>query len=216
MMQTVSRCHFCNQASPSDYRALIIGSRWIAVLARADQGSRGWIGRSFIYTKEHYNEEEVVDFLAEKHQIQMILKMAFQRLLGLSRLDVSETSSTSLHSQSSSSIPAAHPYSHIYPRYEKPVTWREYRYLDRTYRNEKDLKTKPTKAQELINEEDLVNKPLNNEQISILKTDIQIELVKMIFDKTLSNFYKPSWDQIKNAHPKQEVEDCYQRLLDAD
>ena len=210
-------CHSCIPPEKDANRMVLRTEFCIGVLRTDQHGARGWLGRSVYYVIGHLNPEEALIIAGDRMRCEMIHFMACERLLGATRGNYAEAGNKNIDEEGKpTSEPLYHhPHRHVLPRYQNVVEWRGKKFVDHTFFEPMELNPKPSEKEKILNEENEVNIPLIPEEIALLKSDIQKEFVRMIFDEKVSKIFRPKWEEIAIAYPSEEVSELYISLLNA-
>lgn len=208
-------CQSCAPPEKDASRMLLQTETCIGVLRTDQHGARGWLGRAVYYVKGHLNPEEATLIAVDRMRCEMIHFMACQRLFGATRGNYAEAGNKNVNEEGKpTSDPLYHhPHRHVLPRYQNVVEWRGKRFVDHTFFDAMELSPTPSEKEKALNATNEVNIPLTPEEIAHLKTDIQKEFVRMHFDETIPQIFRPTQLEIANAYPSQEVTDLFTSLF---
>ena len=208
------KCLSCVPPQQDADRMILDGNHCRSLLRRDQHGARGWLGRAVLPLKQHeLNPEQEILVAPERIRMQKIHFTACQRLFNANRGNYAQAGNMDKDENGArTSDPLYHhPHSHVLPRYEKEILWRGKKFVDHTFSDPMSLDPTPTDREKDLNTNLNVNIPLTPEELGLLKEDLQMELVRMMFDRTVLKILQPAWFEIAAAFPSERVIALYQQ-----
>lgn len=210
-----SNCHSCVPPQQDAHRMILRNDICTAVLRTDQPEVKGWPTRGVVFTIRHITDpEELISVAPARKRVEYLFYLASQRLFNTDRGNYAEAGNLNKdeHNQPTSDPLYHHPHTHVIPRKQQKFSWRDKEFLDHSFQLPLNLDPKPTPAEQALNAELKVNNPLSKEERTLLKTDLQMQLVKMMFDGRLSPTLRPKWEEIEAAFPTPEVSHLYATL----
>jgi len=202
-------------------RRMVLNSDTCAGSLRTDQhGSRGWLGRAVYFVKGHLSSEQALEISKDRRRCEVMHFMACERLFKDTngeqkcRGNYAEAGNKNMDEAGKPTPDHLyhHPHTHVIPRYLKEVEWRGKKFKDHTFYDAMELNPTPSEKEKKLNAEGNVNIALIEDEVYLLKTDIQEVFVRMIFDKQVPEVFRPKWEEIENAFPADSVKKLYFKL----
>ena len=208
-------CHSCVDPQNDAKRMILRTDTCIGVLRIDHHGLRGWLGRAVYYTSEHLKPPEAVLISVDRTRCAMMHFIACQRLFGASRINTAEAGNKNIDEKGEPTCDLLyhHPHQHVIPRYQNKIMWNGKIFVDHSFYQPMELNPCPSIEEQILSIENNVNVSLDLDEILLLKEEIQKELIRMIFDETIPNIFRPKKNEILTAYPSEVVIKFYKTFF---